>query len=129
MEITQIKETALYMEDLDAAKEFYHGKLGFPIINEVPKNHLFLRAGNSVLLCFNPDVSKIKEQPPPHFAIGNQHIAFEVAPEDYEKWKNKILRSGITIIQEQSWKNNLHSFYFRDPANHVLEIIPKGIWE
>lgn len=129
MEITQIKETCLYVQNLSKAKTFYHDKLGFPIINEVAGSHLFFRTGASVLLCFIPEVSKAKESPPPHFAYGPQHIAFEVGAAAYEYWKVKITDLGIRIIQEQSWKNNLKSFYFHDPEGHVLEIVPKGVWE
>ena len=129
MQISQIKETCLYVEDLKAAKAFYHQKLGFAVISEVEGSHIFFRVGSSVLLCFIPEVSKLKTSPPPHFAFGHQHIAFEVAPSEYEEWKDRIQSLGIEIIQEQLWKNNLKSFYFLDPENHVLEIVPKGVWD
>lgn len=129
MDITQIKETCLYVRDLKASKDFYHHKLAFEVIGEVEGNHIFFRVGSSVLLCFIPETSKEKKSPPPHFAYGNQHIAFEVAPEQYLEWKTKVLELGIEIIQEQEWKNNLKSFYFLDPDNHVLEIVPRGIWD
>ena len=129
MEITQIKETCLYVADLEATKAFYHGKLGFEVISKVENSHVFFRVGKSVLLCFIPQTSKAKESPPPHFAYGHQHIAFEVSPEEYRDWKNKIESWDIEIIQEQVWKNNLESFYFLDPDNHVLEIIPEGVWD
>lgn len=128
MTIKQIKEVCLYFENLHKAKEFYHEKMGFPIIMEEEGHHIFFRAGSSVLLCFVPEVSKHKHEPPPHYAYGPQHIAFEVALDEYEAWKNKITKLGITIIQEQTWKDGLHSFYFHDPEGHVLEIIPPGIW-
>lgn len=129
MNIKQIKETCLYIQNLESAKDFYHRKLGFNIINEQEGSHIFFKVGSSVLLCFIPEVSKAKISPPPHFAYGHQHIAFEVEKDAYEEWKNKIQVSGIKIIQEQTWKNELKSFYFLDPENHVLEIVPKGIWE
>src|SRR5690606_7189162 len=129
MNITQIKETCLYIQDLESAKEFYHGKLGFEIINEQEGAHVFFKAGTSVLLCFVPEVSKTKTSPPPHFAYGHQHIAFEVEKELYEEWKIKLQALDIKIIKEQTWGNGLKSFYFLDPADHVLEIVPKGVWE
>lgn len=129
MEITQIKETCLYINNLEASKEFYHKKLSLEIIGEVAESHIFFRVGSSVLLCFIAEASKTKESPPPHFAYGHQHIAFEVVPQEYLAWKNKIRNLGIEIIQEQEWKNRLQSFYFLDPDKHVLEIIPTGIWD
>jgi catechol 2,3-dioxygenase-like lactoylglutathione lyase family enzyme len=129
MEIRQVKETCLYIQDLDRAKDFYNGILGFPIISKVNNRHIFFRAGSSVLLCFNPDVTKNEDKLPPHFAFGKQHIAFEVDQADYSGWLEKILSKGIIITHEQEWKDGLKSFYFEDPDGHVLEIIPNGIWE
>jgi len=129
MEIKQIKETCLYVSDLEASKNFYHDKLKFDIISRVENSHIFFRVGNSVLLCFIPATSKAKEAPPPHYAYGHQHIAFEVAADVYLDWKDKIKELGLEIIQEQEWKNNLQSFYFLDPDKHVLEIIPTGLWD
>jgi len=78
IEFLKIKETCLYVSDLDQAKEFYHDKLRLPVINYLPGKHLFLRAGDSVLLLFNPEDSKTKTSPPAHYGGGKQHFAFEV---------------------------------------------------
>jgi catechol 2,3-dioxygenase-like lactoylglutathione lyase family enzyme len=129
MQITQIKETCLYIQDLELARDFYHQKLGFKVISMVEGRHVFFRAGSSVLLCFVPEKTKQEKTLPSHFAFGKQHIAFEVEQADYLEWKKKIQELGIEILHEQKWKNNLFSFYFHDPEGHVLEIVPKGIWD
>ena len=67
MNIRQIKETCLYFRDLEKAKTFYHSVLELPIISYVKDKHIFFRAGNSVLLVFNPDDSRLKKSPPAHF--------------------------------------------------------------
>ncbi|MDX1629311.1 MAG: VOC family protein [Fulvivirga sp.] len=128
-EVIKIKETCLYIHDLEAAKAFYHEKIGFDIIHYLPDRHIFFRVGASVLLCFNPEDSKTKTSPPPHFAQGPQHFAFEVAKEDYLSCKEKIISLGIDIEDEVIWKSGQESFYFKDPAGNVLEIVPKGIWD
>jgi catechol 2,3-dioxygenase-like lactoylglutathione lyase family enzyme len=129
MNILQIKETCLYCRDLERAKKFYEELLGLPLIHYQPGKHLFLRAGNSVLLIFNPDDSKTKKTPPAHFAEGHQHFAFEVTKESYEEHKREIQAGGIAIIDTLSWKNGSESFYFNDPEGNVLEIVPEGIWD
>ncbi len=128
MKIKQIKETCIYIHDLDQARSFYHGQLGLPIVSYVEGKHIFFRAGTSVLLCFNPDESRNKKSPPPHFAKGKYHFAFEVAPEDYETEKQSLISKGILITDEVIWKSGLKSCYFEDPAGNVLEIVPEGIW-
>ncbi len=129
MEFAKIKETCLYVTDLEQSKAFYHGQLGLPIISEVPGRHLFLRAGSSVLLCFIAEVSQKSTEVPPHFGSGHLHIAFETSPEDYPKWKEKILSQQIPIEHEHNWGNGYLSFYFRDPDHHCLEIVMTGMWE
>jgi catechol 2,3-dioxygenase-like lactoylglutathione lyase family enzyme len=130
MNCTKIKETCLYISDLEEAKWFYHDVLGLPIINYLPGKHLFLRAGASVLLCFNPQDSRMKDSPPGHFAEGPQHLAFEVPLAEYENQKNELIRKKIAIIDEVTWESGRKSFYFRDPSGNVLEIVPdSGVWD
>jgi len=130
MKILQIKETCLYVHDLERAKHFYHEILELPVINYTSGKHLFLRAGNSVLLLFNPDDSRNKTSPPPHFGGGKQHFAFEVSDKDYAAAKESIANKGISIIDEVTWRSGKQSFYFNDPEGNILEIVPDtGIWE
>lgn len=129
MDIHQIKETCLYIQDIDASIKFYHEKLGFPVISKKEGRHVFFRAGTSVLLCFIAEATRNETILPPHYASGKQHLAFEVSPEDYQKHKHNIQSKNIEIIHEQDWKNNLKSFYFEDPDGHLLEIVPAGIWD
>ncbi|WP_194974419.1 VOC family protein [Aquiflexum lacus] len=127
MKYTQIKETCLYISDLDLAENFYGEILEMPIISKVEHRHIFFRCGTSVLLCFIPEVTKEEENLPPHYAVGKQHVAFEVGKKDYLKTKSLLLEKGITITHEQEWRNNQTSFYFEDPFGNVLEIVPVGI--
>ena len=127
--VTGIKETCLYIRDLENALKFYHHLLGFPVIHYDPGRHCFFRVGRSVLLCFNPDDSRNKESPPPHFAEGEQHVAFEVPAESYQETLDWFRNKNIEIIDRLTWKSGQESFYFRDHENNVLEIVPAGVWD
>lgn len=130
MNILKIKETCLYLNDLDLAKTFYQGVLGLPIISYVKGKHIFFRAGSSVLLCFNPEDSKSKISPPAHYGGGKQHFAFEISKSEYAKVKNEIRLKGITIVDEVVWESGEESFYFNDPEGNVLEFVPDaGVWD
>ncbi len=129
MKVTQIKETCLYISDLDQAEEFDQGKLEFPLISKIKDRHIFFRCGSSVLLCFIPEATRNETVLPSHFAEGKQHIAFEVEWKDYQSTKQKLINRGIPIIHTQEWGEGLESIYFEDPFGHVLEVVPKGIWE
>jgi catechol 2,3-dioxygenase-like lactoylglutathione lyase family enzyme len=130
MNYLRIKETCLYVHDLEKAWSFYHEVLGLPLISYLPGKHLFLRAGSSVLLLFNPEDSKLKTSPPAHFGGGKQHFAFEVSEENYAHAKAEIVSKGISLLEEVTWKSGKKSFYFNDPEGNVLEILPDaGIWD
>ena len=129
MNLQSIKETCIYWEDLEGARDFYHNKLKLPVISHVPGKHIFFRAGPSVLLCFNPSDSAGKKSPPAHYSSGKYHFAFEVASAEYDQHKKEIIELGIKIKDEVTWNDGQRSFYFEDPAGNILEIVPSGIWD
>lgn len=129
MNITRIKETCLYIKDLDATEAFYHAKLGLPLISKVAGRHIFFRAGESVLLCFIAEKTEQEKSLPPHGARGSVHFAFEVEKEEYDKALHKIRREHIPVLHEHTWGTGLRSFYFHDPDENLVEIIEEGLWE
>ena len=129
MRIQQIKETCIYIEDLEKTQEFYQRVLDLKLIGKKPGRHVFFRAGTSVLLCFIPEATKHETELPPHFATGPAHLAFEVSINDYSDWKKKVMNSGVEILHEQKWQDKYLSFYFLDPDGHVLEIVQQGMWD
>lgn len=129
MNPARIKETCIYVRDLESIRDFYEKKLGLPVINYVPEKHIFFRAGDSVLLVFNPEDSRLKLSPPAHWGEGRQHFAFEVSAAEYHTTKADLVKKGIVIIEETLWPAGGKSFYFNDPADNVLEVVEdKGVW-
>ena len=64
MQAAAILETALYVTDLGAAEAFYRDVIGLPFISRVEGRHAFFRCGQSVLLLFNPDATKLPPSNP-----------------------------------------------------------------
>lgn len=129
MNIRRIKETCIYVSDLEQTKAFYHGLLGLPLISLVQGRHVFFRAGESVLLCFIASKTEQEQDLPPHGAQGSVHFAFEVGGDDYASILQQVKDSGITILHEHCWKGTLRSFYFHDPDRNLVEVIEEGLWE
>jgi catechol 2,3-dioxygenase-like lactoylglutathione lyase family enzyme len=130
MNFLRIKETCIYVRDLQLTENFYHEKLGLKIIAKVEERHVFFKAGDSVLLCFIAETTQSHfMHVPPHGAKGSIHFAFEIEPDDYDQTKKEIIENGISIEHEQEWRPGVFSFYFRDPDDHLVEIAQQGIWE
>ncbi|AKQ46264.1 glyoxalase [Rufibacter radiotolerans] len=129
MTFTQIKETCLYVQDLERSTAFYAKVLEFPVIGQVEDRHVFFRVGTSVLLCFNAEKTRESKDLPPHYGQGQLHVAFECQTAEYEPWKVKLTEAGTAIEHEQTWPHGRKSCYFRDPDQHLLEIVVPGIWE
>ena len=129
MEFTQIKETCLYVRDLAQTRDFYARRLGLKLISFVEDSHVFFRAGSSVLLCFLPEVSRVKQSPPPHYGSGKLHLAFEAPAGQYDHFLREIQHQGIDVYHHETWARKTRSFYFDDPDGHVLEILEPGVWD
>ncbi len=124
--LTGVLETVLYYESAqtDEVERFYAEVLGLRRIGR----GLNFRLGGGVLLLFDAAESSVQETPPPHGAHGPAHTCFLAPPEDYEGWKEHLARHGVATIEERTWEGGIRSFYFRDPADNVLEVAEGDLW-
>lgn len=130
----KIVETCIYSKELETMKDFYVNKIGLEFVSEEKGRHVFLRAGKSMLLIFNPDNTKNEEENskfPTHGAITPPaciHFALEIEKEDYDSSKKMLTNMNIDIEKEMIWGKGSESIYFRDPAGNLIEFIIKGNW-
>lgn len=125
--VRKVVETGVYVDDLDAARDFYTRVLGLEFHSGEPNRHVFLKAGKSMLLLFRAATTLQEKRLPAHGATGVQHFAFEIEASDYDSWKRKLSDEGVSIEKEVDW-GRARSFYFRDPSNNVVELMTKGNW-
>jgi len=115
-------------------KRFYAEILGLPVVQEEPSKLIFLKAGKSMLLIFNPLRTSIDNgELPAHGVINHQpgiHFAMEIEEQGYPLFKEKLARNNIRIEKEVIWNSNstTRSLYFRDPAGNLVELITPGEW-
>ena len=132
MKFTKIVETCIYSSKLKEMKDFYMNKLGLDFVSEENGRHVFLKAGKSMLLIFNPE-STLNDSIsifPIHGAITPPsivHFALEINTADYEKWKDLLSKKQINIEKELKIGNS-RSVYFRDPSGNVVELITENAW-
>lgn len=129
MRATEILETCLCVDDLDAAERFYRDVMGLEFVDRQQGRHVFFRCGRRMFLLFNPAASEIRDSPlPPHGSRGPGHVAFSATAEELEAWRAQLSAAGVAIETEIDWSGRGRSIYFRDPAGNLVEIAMPGIW-
>ncbi|MGN6628900.1 MAG: VOC family protein [Candidatus Nitrosocosmicus sp.] len=139
----KIIETCIYTLDLKKLKDFYVNCLGLEFVSEEENRSVFLKAGKSMLLIFNPNstlnmpmgsgqtaennTGSHIELFPAHGAFTPPsviHFALEIDKSEYDDLKNMLIYNNIKIEKEVVWNNELSkSVYFRDPSGNLVEII------
>jgi catechol 2,3-dioxygenase-like lactoylglutathione lyase family enzyme len=126
-------ETALYVDDLARAVVFYRDILGLAALNQDTRFAAFDVGGRSVLLLFKRGATlETVHLPggtiPPHDGHGPLHIAFAVTADELQAWEARLGEQGVAIEARTAWSRGGHSIYFRDPDDHLLELVTPGVW-
>jgi catechol 2,3-dioxygenase-like lactoylglutathione lyase family enzyme len=138
----KIIETCIYTLDLKKLKDFYVNGLGLEFVSEEENRSVFLKAGKSMLLIFNPNSTlnipmgsrqtgynkgSHADLFPPHGSFTPPsiiHFALEIDKSEYDDLKKKLIYNNIKIEKEVVWNNEMSkSVYFRDPSGNLVEII------
>ena len=133
--INGVVETILYTDDLARATAFYRDVLGLALMKGDGERYQAIDAGaQRVLLLFKRGAT-LTPQPvpsggviPPHDGSGPLHIGFAITAGDYERWCARLVEHGVAIESETQWERGGRSVYFRDPDNHLVELVTPGIW-
>jgi catechol 2,3-dioxygenase-like lactoylglutathione lyase family enzyme len=128
-----ILEAALYVDDLEKARQFYGEVLGLECIQQVDNRHVFYRVGGSVLLLFNPDQTEKpplnpKMPVPSHGARGAGHVCLVLTRDEITMMRKHLLNWNVPIDAEFDWPNGARSLYVRDPAGNSVEFAEAQLW-
>jgi catechol 2,3-dioxygenase-like lactoylglutathione lyase family enzyme len=131
--IARILETALYVDDIEAASAFYRDVLGLRVL-ESGSRLVSMDAGQATILLLFQRGATLSglDTPggriPPHDGHGPAHLAFAVAADALDAWESHLQRSGVTIESRVQWQGGGRSIYFRDPDGHSVELATPGTW-
>ena len=133
MKVSGILETALSVADPAASAAFYKRLFGFDTLLGTERLVALNVAGRDVLLLFEKGAT---EEPatlpggviPGHGASGRSHLAFSIPAEDVEPWQERLAGEGVSVESTVNWPGGARSLYFRDPDQHLLELITPGFW-
>ncbi|HEY7306936.1 MAG TPA: VOC family protein [Bryobacteraceae bacterium] len=131
--LQDLKETSLYVDDLERAKGFYERVLGLRPLVEDQRFCALDVASKHILLLFVRGASLNETRLPggtipAHDGAGPIHAAFAVNREELPEWEAHLRGHGVEIMSRVSWPRGGQSIYFRDPDGHVLELLTPGVW-
>lgn len=129
-----VLEAALYAPDLDSAEAFYGGVLGLERIQRSGNRHVFFRAGQTIVLIFNPAETVLPPPNPnvpvpPHGAKGPGHLCLTARAADFDLWTARFEATGVEIEADFRWSNGARSIYVRDPAGNSVEFAEPRLWQ
>jgi catechol 2,3-dioxygenase-like lactoylglutathione lyase family enzyme len=133
LKLSDVRETALYVDDLPRAIRFYKSVLGLASLVEDDRFCALDVNGRSVLLLFvrgasNESTTLPGGLIPPHDGTGSIHVGFAVEAAQIAAWKERLSVNGVEILSHVEWPRGGRSVYFRDPDGHLLELLTPGVW-
>lgn len=132
-EMSGVIETCLYVDDLERASCFYEEQLGLRKMGADDRYCVFSVADRQVLLLFKRGAT-LQPIPtpagmiPPHDGSGHLHLAFSIAASELKAWEKHLEPKGIVIESRVRWPRGGQSLYFRDPEEHLVELLTPGCW-
>ncbi len=133
-------ETALFVEDVSRACDFYEQVLGLEKIKAGDTGCVLRVADQRYLLLVSREAARTPNKTasgdvlppcalPEQDGRGPGHIAFGVSEGALGSWQAYLVKHGIEILSEVTWEGGARSLYFRDPDGHMIELATAGIWE
>lgn len=132
--ITGLLETALYVDDMARSVSFFREALGLTAMIESERLTAFDAGSGGVLLVFargqsGADMVTPGGTIPGHDGNGPLHMAFAIAADDVDGWRERLAAYHVAITHEVTWPAGGRSLYFNDPDGHVLELATPGLWK
>ena len=132
-DVTGVLETCLYADDLERTERFYENVLGFRKLDGDNRFSAHSVADRQVLLLFKrggtlEPIALPGGIIPPHDGFGTLHLAFSIAAAELPAWEKHLAANGIAIESKVSWPRGGWSLYFRDPEQHLVELVTPGCW-
>ncbi len=126
--IRGLAEIVLSVHDLDASLRFYRDALGLTLISAPKFRPVFLRAGDPAVSV--PQLVVLVPLPAgtPPFPAGKpgrtlHHLAFEIAPADFDALRDELAAHGFAIRTGQHPVVPSRTMYVDDPDGNEVEFI------
>ena len=126
-------ETCLHVEDLNRSRKFYSDLFGYPVMKFDERFCAFDVGNSQVLLLFvrgsDPEGTVLPFGTiPAHGTSGHSHLGFGIPSASMSAWRERLEEKGVPIESSLTWPDGGASIYFRDPDDHLLELLTPGVW-
>ena len=130
---THIAESALYVNDMGRAAQFYARLFNVPVLRRDERLCALRINAQQVLLLFlrGGSLESVKLEGgviPAHDGDGPLHVCFGIDSEEIGAWEQRLQELGIAIESRVSWPPGGTSLYFRDPDGHAVELATPRVW-
>ncbi len=125
--IQHIAEVVLRVSNLKKMVEFYQKVLGFGVVHRAP-DIVFLKIADLDSPLGHGGHAQLLGLVDRHIALDTMHaaydhLAFEVAIEDFESEKKRLERLGLEVrTREYAW-SHARALFFHDPDGNLVELI------
>jgi catechol 2,3-dioxygenase-like lactoylglutathione lyase family enzyme len=131
--IGRVLETSLYVDDVARSAEFYQRLLGFePLLGDDRFSALNVSNQQVLLLFRKHGTTEPITIPggviPPHDGDGQTHVAFTIPLDSEAEWTAHLTAHDVPIESRVAWPRGGFSLYFRDPDQHLVELVSPGCW-
>jgi catechol 2,3-dioxygenase-like lactoylglutathione lyase family enzyme len=132
-DLTGVIETCLYVDDLEQAARFYEDVFELKRLIGDERFCALSVADRQVLLLFVKGATReaiptAGGMIPPHDGAGPLHVAFAIPAAAETHWRSRLGERAIPIESIVAWPRGGRSIYFRDPDQHLVELITPGCW-
>jgi catechol 2,3-dioxygenase-like lactoylglutathione lyase family enzyme len=118
-----ISTVTLFVEDLDAAKEFYGRVFGLPVVFEDPDSTVYRFGSMLVNLLRTSAAGELIEPATVGSADGGSRFQFTIDVDDVDAMCAELTGRGVTLLNgpmDRPWGVRTASFV--DPGGHIWEI-------
>jgi catechol 2,3-dioxygenase-like lactoylglutathione lyase family enzyme len=118
-----ISAITLFVEDLDAAKQFYRDVFGLPIHYEDEASAVFDFGNTLINLLKTDEAHGLIEPAPVASPESGSRLQFTITVDDVDAMCAELARRGVELLNgpmDRPW--GIRTASFRDPAGHIWEI-------
>ena len=117
-----LKETTLFVSDLEAAESFYTNTVGLVVDGRVEDQHSLLQYDNGSLILFQTPTTSIDNEDILSEPDKVGQVSFGISSADISSWRKRLYKQNVSIEEEIAWPNGAQSIIFHDPAGNRIEL-------